>query len=157
MEREQVGTAAPGRNDGSRASPDSAEPSLGELLGRLTTDTGELVRQEVALLRAEMKQMGSTVAHDSAKVGVALEIANAGLLAVTAFIVIGLGSWFDNYWLSALIVGVVLLAVGGFMAKSAVSNIKQRGLMPDQTMNTLRQDTTWAKREAHNVQRELTK
>ena len=42
--------------------PEGAEPSIGELLRRVTTDTAELVRQEVALARAEMRQsLGTAV------------------------------------------------------------------------------------------------
>lgn len=157
MEPDQRGAAAPLRNDGLRTSSAGAEPSLGELLARLTNDTGELVRQEVALARAEMKQVGNTLARDGAKLGVAFELANAGVIALTAFLVIGLGALFNNYWLSALIVGVLLLAVGGFMSKNALNDIKQRGIMPDQTLSTLREDKAWAQREAGEVKRELTR
>lgn len=157
MERDQLGMAAQGRNNGSGAPPGGAEPSLGELLARLTSDTGDLVRQEVALARAEMKQVGGTLARDGANLGVGFELANAGVLAITAFLIIGLGNLFGNYWLSALIIGVLLLAIGGFMSKRALSDIKDRGIMPDQTLNTLREDKTWAAREAQEVKRELTR
>lgn len=157
MERDRLGIAAQGRNDGPGTSPGGAEPSLGELLARLTSDTGDLVRQEVALARAEMKQVGATLARDGAKLGIAFELANAGLLAITAFLIIALGNLFGNYWLSALIIGVLFLAVGGYMSKNALSDIKGRGIMPDQTLSTLREDKAWATREAQEVKRELTK
>lgn len=134
-----------------------AEPPLAELLKRLTTDAGDLVRAELSLAKAELRQAGSTVARDGAKVGVAAGLALAGALALTAFMVIGLGAALDNYWLGALIVGVALLAVGGFLANSAVSDIKRRGVLPAQTMDTLRDDARWAKEEAAAVKRELTR
>lgn len=132
------------------------EPSLGELLRRLTTDSGELVRQEVALAKVEMRQVGSTLAQDGAKLGVALVLALAGMLAVTAFLVIALGNLFGNYWLAALLVGVVLLAVGGVLGKNAIDDVKRRGLKPEHTLGSLREDAQWAKREARAVKRELT-
>ena len=156
MERDQPGAPAPRRDDPPRPTC-GGEPSLGELFTRLTADTGELVRQEVALARAEMRQVGATVARDGAKVGVAFGLALAGALAVTAFLVIALGDVLDNYWLGALLVGVVLLAVGGFLAKSAVNDVKRRGLVPAETVDSLREDAAWAKQEAGAVKRELTR
>lgn len=158
MERDQSGILVQERGDGMRTSANGAEPSLGELLGRLTSDTGELVRQEVALARAEMKQMGGTLARDGARLGVAFELANAGLLAIAAFLIIVLGNLFgNNYWLSSLIVGVVLLAIGGIMSRNALNDIKQRGMVPEQTLDSLRADQKWASREAQQVKHELTK
>ena len=132
------------------------EPSLGELLRRLTTDTGELVRQEVQLAKAEMRQVGSTLAQDGTKIGIALVLALAGVLALTAFLIIVLGDLFNNYWLAALLVGVVFVAVGGVLAKNAVNDVKRRGLKPEQTIGSLREDAAWAKQEVRAVKRELT-
>jgi uncharacterized membrane protein YqjE len=133
------------------------EPSLGELFTRLTTDTAELVRKEVALARAEMRDAGATLARDATKIGIAVGLALAGVLAFTAFLVVALGDLFNNYWLAALIVGVLFLAVGAFMAKNAVNDVKRRGLKPEQTLSTLREDAAWAKQEAQEVKRELTR
>jgi uncharacterized membrane protein YqjE len=157
MEREQAESRNQRRADGFRAEAASvAEPSLGELFKRLTTDTGELVRQEVSLAKAELKQAGATVARDGTKIGIALGLALAGVLALTAFLIVGLGDLFDNYWLAALIVGALFLVVGGLMARNAVNDIKRRGLQPTETIETLREDTAWAKREAREIKRELT-
>ena len=139
------------------STPGSAEPPLAELLKRLTTDAGDLVRAEVALAKAELRQTGATLARDGAKIGAALGLALAGALALVAFLVLGLGAMFDNYWLSALIVGVVLLAIGGFLARNAVNDVKQRGIMPTATLETLREDARWAKEEARQVKQELTR
>lgn len=133
------------------------EPSLGELLRRLTTDTGELVQKEMALARAEMREIGTTAARDATKLGGALGLALAGALALTAFLVIALGNLLNSYWVSSLLVGLVFLAVGGFLAKSAIDDVKQRGLKPEQTMASLREDAAWAKEEAREVKRELTR
>ena len=156
MERDGFGASAPRRDDGTR-SGSGAEPSLGELFSRLTTDTGDLVRQEVALARAEMREVGSTIARDGTRIGIALGLALAGTLALTAFLIVALGDLLDNYWLAALIVGVVLVAVGGVLARNAVNDIKRRSLKPEQTIDTLREDAAWAKAEASAVKRELTR
>ena len=157
MAREQSEPRIERRDVGARAEATAGtEPSLGELFKRLTTDTGELVRQEVNLARAEMRQAGATLARDGTKIGIALVLALAGVLALTAFLIIALGNAFDNYWLAALIVGVVFLAIGGFMARNAVNDVKRRGLKPEETIGTLQEDKAWAKQEARELKRELT-
>ena len=89
---------------------------------RLTGDSADLVRHEVALAKAELRETGSMLAADAAKVGAALALALAGALALTAFLVIALGNLLDGrYWLSALLVGAVMLAVGAVLAKNAVN------------------------------------
>lgn len=156
MERDQFGAVAPraGGVPGTAGSAD-AEPSLGELLKRLTSDTSDLVQQEVNLARAELRQAGSTLAAGGTKIGIGAGLALAGVLALTAFVIIALGSLLNNYWLSALIVGVVLLAVGGIMARSAVAEVKRRGVLPAQSVASLREDAAWAKQESREVKREL--
>jgi len=151
-----MGTTSTGA--GSRgADPSPAEqPSLGELFKRLTTDTSELVRQEISLARAEVRQVGGTLARDGTKLGLAVGLALCGALAVTAFLVLALGDLLDNYWLGALIVGLVLLAVGGVLARNAVADAK-RGMVPEQTIASLREDAAWAKQETREVKRELTR
>ncbi len=157
MAREQSEPRIERRDYGAPADATAgSEASLGDLFKRLTTDTGELVRQEMSLAKAEMRQAGATLARDGTKIGIALGLALAGVLALTAFLIVALGDLFDNYWLAALIVGVVFLAIGGFLAKNAVNDVKRRGLKPEETIDTLREDTAWAKQEARELKRELT-
>ena len=136
---------------------DGAGPSLGELVKQLSADTGQLVRQEVALAKTELREAGATLARDGAKIGMAVGLALAGLLALTAFLIVALGDALDNYWLSALIVGAVFLGVGAVLAKSAVNDVKRRGVMPQETVATLREDAAWAKQESREFKRELTR
>jgi hypothetical protein len=132
------------------------EPSLGELLRRLSHDSGELVRQEMLLAKAEVRRTGATLARDGARIGVAVGFALAGTLALGAFAVLALGQLLGNYWLAALIVGVVLLAAGFFLGTAAVNDVKRRSIGVPQTADTLREDAAWAKQELRAVRRELT-
>lgn len=136
---------------------EGAEPSIGELLKRVTDDTTELVRQEVALAKVELRESLATLSQAATKAGLGLGLALAGVLALTAFLIAGLGSLLDGrYWLAALIVGVVFLAIGIVMARNALSDVKRRGLLPDQTADSMRRTAAWAKREAGEVKREIT-
>ncbi len=135
----------------------AAEASLGELFKRLTTDTSELIRQEMSLAKVEMREAGATLASDAAKIGIAVGLALTGVLAVGAFAIVGLGDLFNNYWLAALIVGVLFLAIGGYLARNAIDDVKRRGLKPERTVETLREDASWVKQEGRELKRELTR
>lgn len=140
----------------SRTAP-RAEPSLGDLFKRLTTDTGSLIRQEADLAKAEIRETGSALVSDARELGMAVGLAAAGSLSLVAFLVIGVGRLLaGRYWLSSLLVGVVALGVGMIMAKRAVSDAKQRSLVPRQTLDTLREDKSWAAEQSREFVHELT-
>ncbi|MEP7066943.1 MAG: phage holin family protein [Gemmatimonadota bacterium] len=133
------------------------ERSLGELFRDLTTETSELVSKEIALVKAEARQTGSTLAKDGAKIGIASALALVGSLALTAFLIVGLGDLLNGkYWLSALIVGVVFLAIGAMMVKNATADIKRRGQSVKHTVDVVKDTGAWAKQEARQVKQELT-
>jgi uncharacterized membrane protein YqjE len=132
------------------------EPSLGELFGRLSTDTRNLVQQEIALAKTEMRDVGAAAGKSAMSIGIALILAICGAAALTAFAIIGLGDLTGGYYaLWALGVGIVVLAFAGFLAKSAVNRVK-KGLKPQQTIETLRENTAWAGREVKDLKRDVT-
>jgi len=134
------------------------ERSLGELFRDLSTETSELMSKEIALVKAEARQTGTTLAKDGAKIGMASGLAITGVLALTAFLIAGLGDLLNGkYWLSALIVGVVFLAIGMGLVKSATADIKRRGQSVRNTVDTVKDTGTWAKEEARQVKQEITK
>jgi hypothetical protein len=134
-----------------------SEASIGELFKRLGTDTGSLIRQEAALAKAELREVGTTMARDGARIGIAAGLAFVGALALTAFLVVGLGVLLGGaYWLSALIVGAVAFGVGAVLARNAVGDIKRRGLTPRQTIETIKEDKAWAAQQARELKHDLT-
>ena len=48
-------------------------------------------------------------------------------------------------WLAAVIVGVVVLAIGGILAMMGKNRLKPQNLQPNRTIGTLRDDKRWAK------------
>lgn len=146
-----------GRGNGRTGTAFTAgEPSLGELFGQLSSDAQHLIRKEVELAKAELREAGTTLAKDGAKIGVAVALALLGAFAATAFAIVALGDLLDNYWASALIVTVVLLGAAAFLARSAMNDIRQRGVKPTETLETLREDADWAKREVRSLKHDLT-
>lgn len=143
------GTGVPGV-DGRR------EASLGELFGQLSNDATRLIRQEVTLAKSELRETGSRLARDGARLAAAAGLALMAALAATAFLIIALGDLFDNYWLSALVVTLLFGAIAAALGKSAMADIRSAGIRPEATLETLREDREWAKREAQGLKRDLT-
>jgi uncharacterized membrane protein YqjE len=128
--------------------------SLGDLFKRLSADSSHLVQQEIQLAKMELQESAARAAKAATRIGVAFVLALPGIMALTAALVIGLGILINSYWVSALIVGVVILVIAAILAKSAVGNFKS-GLAPRETVKTVREDVDWAKRESERVKQRL--
>jgi len=94
------------------AGPRSGDDSTGELVSRLSQDVSRLVRDELRLAQVEVADKAKTAGIGAGILGAAGIIAlyGVGVLIATAILALALAL---DAWLAALIVGVVLLAVGG--------------------------------------------
>ena len=132
------------------------EPSLGQLFSRLSEDASRLVQDEIALAKLELRESLDVAKREAVQLGIALVMAGLAGLALTTALVVGLGVLLGNYWLSALIVGVVLMAIGALLARRAAATLRDQGITPQTTLDTLKGDADWAKREARDFKRNLT-
>jgi len=121
------------------------ERSLGELFSELATETSTLVKQEVALAQTELTQKATKVGKNIGFLVVGGAVAYAALLAFIAAVIIGLGNLLNNYWLSALLVGIVVAIAAVVMIMSALSALKNTGITPTQTVETIKEDAQWLK------------
>jgi uncharacterized membrane protein YqjE len=133
------------------------DSSLGELFRRLTSDTTDLLRQEVELAKAEVRETGERMARAGTAIGIGAGLALAGALTLTAALVLILGIAFGGrYWLSALLVGVAAVGIGIPMITRAFTAFRAQSLVPKQTVETLQEDAQWARQEARVFKQELT-
>jgi len=119
--------------------------SLGELFSALAADTGTLVRQEVELAKTEMTQKATRVGKDIGYLLAGGAVAYAGFLAILAAIAIGLGQLGLPWWVATLLVGLVVAVIGGFLVMRGISALRQETPLPQQTIDTLKEDAEWAK------------
>jgi membrane protein len=132
--------------------PSEGERPLGELLRSLSRDAALLVRQEIALARAEVARSVSAAVRGSVLAIVGAVVAAPGALVLLAAVVIGAGELLgDRYALGALLVGLVLLAIGGGLAFIGVRKARSVSLAPEETLATLRETGAWARTEAAHV------
>jgi xanthine/uracil permease len=133
--------------DVSRNTTPGADRSLGELFSELSRETSTLVRQEVALAKTELTAKASQVGKDVAFLAAGGAIAYAGLLAIIAGIVILIGNQIDNYWLPALIVGLIIAGIGYYLVQKGLSDLKNANLAPEQTIESLKENKEWVQEQ----------
>ena len=121
--------------------------SLGELFADLAKESSVLVRQEVALAKSELTQKAGEVGKDIGFLAVGGLVLYAGLLAIIAAIIIVLGTMGVPWWLSALLVGLVVAATGYFLVQRGLKALKRENIAPHQTIETLKEDAEWAKEQ----------
>jgi len=120
--------------------------SLGELFADLSRETTTLVRQEVDLAKTEMTQKASRVLKNIGFLAIGGAVAYAGFLAIIAAVIILLAAILP-WWLSALLVGIVIAAIGGFLIWKGLDALKKEDLVPRETLETLKEDQEWAKEQ----------
>ena len=121
--------------------------SLGELFAELAREMTTLVSQEVQLAKTEMSQKASRMAKDIGFLVVGGAVVYAGFLAIMAAVIILLAAAGVPWWLSALLVGLVVAGVGYFLIQKGRQALAREDLTPRQTVETLKEDTQWAKEQ----------
>jgi uncharacterized membrane protein YqjE len=120
--------------------------SLGELFAELASETTNLVRQEIQLAKTELTQKATSAGKDVGMIGAGGALAYAGLLALMAALIIGLGQVIPM-WASALIVGLVVVGIGYMLIQRGLTALKNIDPTPRQTLETLQEDKEWAKEQ----------
>lgn len=121
------------------------ERPLGELMRDFTEDATHLVRQEIALAKTEIEQRSAAYTRSAALVGAAAVVALAGIGALTAFLIAALDEAMP-LWLAALIVGVVLLAIGGLLALAGRERLRTAPKpVPERALQGIKEDVRVAR------------
>jgi VIT1/CCC1 family predicted Fe2+/Mn2+ transporter len=129
------------------------ERPIGEVAKNLTSDLSLLLRQEIELAKAEMAQKGRTAAPGLGMFGGAGVVALCAAGALTAFLVL-VFSLFLPDWAAALIVGVAMAAVAFVLIGKGKERIADAGKpVPEQTIETVKEDVEWAKTRASSARK----
>jgi Putative Actinobacterial Holin-X, holin superfamily III len=113
--------------------------SLSEIVGGLATDVQDLVRGEIALARSELDQKLHRVIMAAIwLIGGAL-VGFAGLVVFLQGIAAALALAIPT-WAASLIIGVVIVVIGAFLARSGLGMLSLKDLTPDRTAASLQKD-----------------
>jgi uncharacterized membrane protein YqjE len=137
-------TAQPVRAPARPGDEDLREHSIGDLLKQLSQETSTLVRQEIALARAELTQQGKKAGQGAGLLGGAGVIALLAAGALTACIILLLDEIMDA-WLAALIVAVIYGVIAAVLALRGRDRLKEATPAAPQTVETVKEDVEWAK------------
>lgn len=124
----------------------TAGESVPALVKQLASDVSLLLSSEVALAKAELREAASEAKAGVAGLAGGAALANAGLLMLVLGLVLLLATQIAA-WLSAFIVGGIVLIVGLIMLKAGQAKIKPTSFTPDRTVNAMKADAEAAKRK----------
>jgi uncharacterized membrane protein YqjE len=121
------------------------ERPVAELLKQLANETTTLVKQELELAKAEMREKAGKAGPGVGMWGAAGVTGLIALGSLTAFLILALDGAMPN-WLAALIVGLVYAAIAGVLYLRGKQKVEEAGSpVPEQTVETLKEDVQWAK------------
>lgn len=126
----------------------AATTSLGDLLGEVSRDISTLMRQEVELAKAELKQSATRAGKGAGLLGGA---GYAGLMAILFLSIAlwwALGTLVGNGW-SGLIVAAIWGVIAGVLFAIGRSKLKQVEGVP-QTVDTLKKIPDAVKKNEEN-------
>jgi uncharacterized membrane protein YqjE len=115
-------------------------------------DLQAIVRGEVQLAKAEIREDASRIGSGAAMIAV------GALVGLVGFIFLMLGVTYllnksIEMWLAAGIVGLVLLAIAAAVALSGRSRVRAANLTPVQTIDSLKENKEWASRQMKSVRK----
>lgn len=131
-------TQAPGPVPRAGEPVDVADVSVGELLSNVMKDLSTLVRQEVALAKAEVKAEAGKAAKGAGMLGGAGFAGYMVVLFLSIALWQGLANVLDSGW-AALIVAVVWAIAGAVLYATGRSEVRRVNPKPERTVETLQQ------------------
>jgi uncharacterized membrane protein len=121
--------------------------SLSSLFASLTREVSNLIRQEVALARAEVTEKVSDLESGAGSLAAGGMIILVGLFFLAEALVFGIAALLQLWtsavvaaWLAPLLVGVVIVIVGWALLARGRSKLRARNLAPRRTVDSLRRD-----------------
>lgn len=122
-----------------RAGTAEGGPTIMDLLGQLGRELPSLVTKELALAKVEISE-----SINATKAGV-MSLAGGGVVLLAGLIILLQAAVYAlsqvmEAWLAALIVGVVVVAIGYVMVQAGKKKFAPSALKPSRTLHTLQKD-----------------
>jgi len=129
--------------------------SLPELFGRLGEDAMRLLNSQLALFKVEIKEEADVYARGASMMAVVAAIGAIGFALANVAVAFGVSTLFANadisqpakYALGFLITGIFYVVIGGIVLVTMKNRLAKQRLMPARTVEELRKDKEWLKKE----------
>lgn len=133
------------------AGPDPASPgaaqqptTVGDLISEITEDLTGMVRDEINLAKAELKQEATKAGRAGGMLAGAGYAGHLLVLFISLTVLFALSHVVDIAW-AALIVSVLWGAAAAVLYVIGRSRLKDVHVKPEQTVETLKEDAKWAR------------
>jgi hypothetical protein len=151
MEQRSGSQAQPGIRPGAEARDGRSIP---DLLKELTTEGRTLVSEEVRLAKAEFSEKLEVFQRNLASIGVGVALLVATVILVVEAAARGLTALLADplglemaVWVAPLILAVLIGLVGWGLIRKGTTALKKEGVVPRETVDTLKRDAQWAERK----------
>jgi hypothetical protein len=136
-----------------------SEHSLVSLLRELRDESSMLIRQEVALAKAEISEKISRTTRDAVLLAIggllALGAFGLFLLALRELLFVGMVkagmSPSVALWFSPLLLAIITGAIGWVLIAKGKKELAKEGVTPHKTVESLREERQWLKRKLAHV------
>ena len=139
-----MSTATPPNPD--PAAPRASDPTIGRLVADAIDNVRAIVRNEIALAKAEITVDATKAAKAAAMLVVAAVMAVFGLVFLLHTIALGLHALGLALWLSYLIVTLVLFVIAGIAGLMGLKSLKKVKPAPERAIATTKQSVDAVKR-----------
>ncbi|WP_241835024.1 phage holin family protein [Pseudofrankia asymbiotica] len=129
--------------DGSTTEIKRTRPSAGQLVSGVAADMSTLIRKEVELAKAEVRQSATRAGKGAGMFGGAAGAAVFAVLFLLLAAMFGLSEVMALGW-AALIVAAILLVSAAVLGLVGKRTVKKVHPAPTQTVETLKEDVRWA-------------
>jgi hypothetical protein len=127
----------------------SSDPSLAQLLTGIVDDAKELMRQELALAKHEIREDLRKTKTAMVSLGIGIGVAAIGGLLLILMLVHLLQALAGlPLWACYGIVGGLFVIVGGVLLLIAKNTIARIDVVPQQTVETMKENVQWIKERA---------
>ena len=128
--------------------PVHVDPDVGipDLIRRLTDDSKRLARDEIQLAKLELSESVHTGTRGAVQMGLAFGVGVVAAVALTIALAALLGRLIgQNYWLGAMLVGLIELGLGFWLLRRGTTRLKQTTYTFPESREALRATAGWVR------------
>ena len=131
------------RRQSAVASPETGIP---DLIRNLADDSKRLAGNEVRLAKLELRESLHTAAHGTLRIAVAFGVGVVALTAATVAVAAAIGQLVGhNFWLGAIVTGILELGLAGLLIKRGFGAFTQPSYTLEETRDSLKDTQAWVR------------
>jgi protein-S-isoprenylcysteine O-methyltransferase Ste14 len=128
--------------------------SIGSLVSGILGDLRQLIREEIALARVEMREQAGRAKLAAGAFGAAAAALAFGCAFLLVAIAVGVADLLEwPVWAGFLAVAVLLSICGMVMLSAGRSRLRSVHAVPEQTVQTLKENSEWIAKRLSSAKR----